>query len=488
MSHQAREGLQKYLIWSIAGLMLPLGVIAYSSLGAAQTVPHSASSIRNNAASTASDEAYRLGSGDRIRIEVFNLAQYSGENQVLTDGTLNLAQVGNVSVEGMTLKEASDAISAQYASLLNYPIITITLLAPRPVKIGISGEVSRPGSYTVPIEAGVQLPSVTEALRLAGGVTQSADLRHVEVHRPQRSGIAQIIEVNLWDFLQTGNPRRDITLRSGDAVFIPTVGEVNLAEAVQVASANFAMDRSQPLNIAVVGEVYRPGPYTVTASARTGVAGETGQANGAGGAEKPPTITRAIQVAGGIKPQADIRRIEVHRITKAGSEQIINLDLWKLLEAGDLDQDLILQDRDTVVIPTATDIPTAEAIQIAAASFSPDSIRVNIVGEVKQPGAVQVPPNTPLNQALLTAGGFNTRARKGSVDLIRLNPDGTVTRRSVEINFTQGINPETNPALQNDDIVVVNRSGLTVFSDSLATIVSPISSFLSIFSLYTILK
>ena len=492
MSHQVREGFQKYLIRSIAGLMLPLSAIAYPSLGLAQAVPHSAGLVRNNSASVASDEAYRLGSGDRIHIEVFNLTQYSGDNQVLSDGTLNLVQVGNVSVAGMTLKEASDAISAQYASLLNYPIITLTLLAPRPVKIGISGEVSRPGSYTIPIQAGVQtgyqLPSVTEALHLAGGVTQLADLRRVEVHRPQRSGIDQIIEVNLWDFLQTGNPRRDITLRSGDAVFIPTVDEINLAEAVQVASANFATDRSQPLNIAVVGEVYRPGPYTVTASARTGVAGETGQTDGSGGAEKPPTITRAIQVAGGIKPQADIRRIEVHRITKAGSEQVINLDLWKLLKAGDLNQDLILQDRDTVIIPTATNISTAEAIQVAAASFSPDSIRVNIVGEVKQPGAVQVPPNTPLNQALLAAGGFNIRARKSSVDLIRLNADGTVTRRSVEIDFTQGINPETNPALQNDDIVVVNRSGLTVFSDSLMTIVSPISSFLSIFSLYTILK
>ncbi len=490
MSHQARKGLQKHLIRSIAGLMLPLSAIAYSLPGSAQTgsaqpMPHRADLINNT---VASDEAYRLGAGDQVHIEVFGLAQYSGDNQVLTDGTLNLAQVGNVSVDGMTLKEASDAISAQYTRLLNYPIITVTLLTPRPVKVGISGEVNRPGSYTIPVATGTQLPSVTESLRLAGGITQLADLRHVEVRRSQRSGVDQIIQVDLWDFLQTGNPRRDITLRSGDAIFIPTVDAINLAESVQVASANFATDRSQPLNIAVVGEVYRPGSYTVTTSARTGAAGQTGQANGGGDTEKPPTITRAIQVAGGIKPQADIRRIQVRRITKAGSEQTITLDLLKLLQTGDLNQDLILQDRDTVVIPTADEVSTAEGIQIAAASFSPDSIQVNIVGEVKKPGVVQVPPNTPLNQALLAAEGFNGRARKSSVELIRVNSDGTATRRRVDIDFSQGINEETNPVLRNDDIVIVNRSGLTAFSDSLATIVNPISSFLSIFSLYTILK
>jgi polysaccharide biosynthesis/export protein len=473
--------------------MLPLSAIAYPLLGEAQTVPNSAE-VSNSASATTADEAYRLGSGDQIHIEVFNLTQYSGDSQVLADGTLNLPQVGNVSVEGMTLKEASDAVSAQYVSLLKYPIVTVTLLTPRPVKVGISGEVNRPGSYTIPTGAGgtqgYQLPSVTGALQLAGGITQLADLRHVEVHRPQRSGIDQIIKVDLWDFLQTGNPRQDITLRSGDAVFIPTVTEINLAESVQVASANFATDRSQPLNIAVVGEVYRPGSYTVTASARTGAAGQTGQAStgGVSETEKPPTITRAIQVAGGIKPQADIRRIQVRRMTKDGSEQTINLNLLQLIQTGDLNQDLILQDRDTIVIPTADEISTAEGLQIAAASFSPDSIQVNIVGEVKKPGVVQVPPNTPLNQALLAAEGFNVRARKSSVELIRLNPDGTVTRRRVDIDFAQGINEETNPVLRNDDIVIVNRSGLTAFSDSLATFVNPISSFLSIFSLYTILK
>jgi len=49
------------------------------------------------------------------------------------------------------------------------------------------------------------------------------------------------------------------------------------------------------------------------------------------------------------------------------------------------------------------------------ASFSPTTIQVSVVGEVKNPGLVNIPPNTPLNQGLLTAGGFNNSRAKGDL-------------------------------------------------------------------------
>jgi polysaccharide export outer membrane protein len=50
-----------------------------------------------------------------------------------------------------------------------------------------------------------------------------------------------------------------------------------------------------------------------------------------------------------------------------------------------------------------------------------------------------------LNQALLTAGGFNdARADRKAVDLIRLNPDGTVSKSKVKIDLAQGINEQNN--------------------------------------------
>jgi polysaccharide export outer membrane protein len=99
---------------------------------------------------------------------------------------------------------------------------------------------------------------------------------------------------------------------------------------------------------------------------------------------------------------------------------------------------------------------------------------------VRNAGLVEVPPNTPLNQGILAAGGFNTRARETSVGLVRLNPDGTVTQREINIDFAQGISDADNPTLQNNDIVIVGRSGLASFSDTLGSVANPLSSFLNI--------
>lgn len=430
--------------------------------------------------------AYTLGPGDRIRINIFQVDQYSGETQVLVDGSLNLPVVGSVSVQGMTLEQTAAAISAQYARILRRPLVTISLVTPRPLQIGVAGEVNHPGSYKLTPE-GDQLPTLTEVLELAGGITQAANIQQVQVRRPQRSGSDQVIAVDLQQLLQTGDLRYNLTLRDGDAVFIPTATQVDLADSAQLAAASFAADQSQPINIAVVGEVYRPGPYTVTGSARTGEAGVPG-ANTAGSL---PTVTRAIQVAGGIRPEADIRQIQIRRPTRDGSEQVIPINLWELLKSGDLRQDAILQEGDTVSVPTVTEINPTESAEVAAASFSPDTIRVNVVGETTRAGVVEVPPNTPLNQAVLAAGGFNNRARRSSVDLIRLNPDGSVSQRSISIDFAQGVNEATNPALHNNDIVIVRRSGIASFSDTLDTALNPLSQvfnvpfiFLRLFNLF----
>jgi polysaccharide export outer membrane protein len=108
---------------------------------------------------------------------------------------------------------------------------------------------------------------------------------------------------------------------------------------------------------------------------------------------------------------------------------------------------------------------------------------VYVVGEVGRPGIVQVPPNTPLNQAILAAGGFNNRAKKGSVNFIRLNSNGTVTQRSVPVDFSKGINEANNPPLRNNDTIVVGRSTLAGITDTLGSVVSPIGGLFAIFSI-----
>ena len=283
----------------------------------------------------------------------------------------------------------------------------------------------------------------------------------------------QTISVNLISLLQEGNLRQDLVLRDGDEIFIPT-SQIPLENAGLIADASFASDASQPINIAIIGEVYRPGPYTIEGS-------------GGSNASNPKTITNAIQVAGGIKPKADIRKVQVVRPTRTGTPQVFEADLWELISSGNLQQDAILQAGDTVFVPKATALPPAEVSQIASASFSPSTIRVNVVGEVQRAGTIELPPNTPLSQAILAAGGFNkTRASQGSAELVRIQDDGTVIREDISVDFAEGIDEENNPILRNNDVVIVNRSALATLTDTLGTVAAPLGGFFSIFRFFDI--
>lgn len=449
---------------------------------------------------------YTLGPGDLVQLDIFNVPEYSGNNgrhQVGIDGSVNFPLIGNLLVKGLTLEQVTAIIQQRYGEYLHRPLLTLQLIAPRPLQVAVTGEVQRPGSYmlsatssmnnsgmTTPEVQGVggRLPTLTRVLQMAGGITPSADVRQVKIRRSLGNGGEKILNLDLWELLQTGDLRQDIALRDGDTIYIPTTTEHNAVESSQLITANFASNNNQPINIAVVGAVNRPGTHTLTLEVSGQLSPESGQPSdgvilsASGGIF---TVTQAIKRAGGITPQADIRNIQVRRLTRTGTEQQITVDLWKLLQEGDVSQDVMLQQGDTVIVPKATTAETEENSEVAVASFSPDTLKINIVGEVVSPGAKIVPPNFSLNQALVEAGGFKEgRANQKQVELIRLHPNGTVSRRQIPINLSAQVNEETNPKLRNNDVIVVGRSGGATFRDGLGTVLNslnPINNFLGFF-------
>lgn len=422
---------------------------------------------------------YTLGPGDRIQLNIFPVQELSGEYQILVDGTLSLPLIGTFLINEFTLIQLTEILTQQYAQYIKNPVVTVSLIAPRPLKLAISGEVNNPGSYLLPIESGQKFPTVTQLIQQAGGLTTVADLSQVKVHRQFR-GERLTLTLNLWELLKEGQLNSDITLRDGDTIIIPTQDTIDLAQTRLLSDANFGLAANQEVNVVIVGEVYRPGSYRVL-SERSNNSGENNSR------KQPPRLTQAIELAGGIKPLADIRQVEIRRYNRDGSQRVIPINLWNLLQTGSIEEDPIIQEEDTIIIPTAQSIPSEESESLAAASFSPATISVNVVGEVGSPGLVEIPPNTPLNQGILAAGGFNKRtANEATIELIRLNPDGTVTKRDIDINFAQGISDEDNPTLRNNDVVVVNRNLLTVVSDTLITVFSPIGALTGFFNFYRI--
>jgi polysaccharide export outer membrane protein len=416
---------------------------------------------------------YTLGGGDNIRIDVFDLPQLSGQYQIPAGGNIQLPLIGSISIQGLTLEQAASAISNAYAPILKNPQITVGLLATRPLNIWIAGEVNRPGSYAVPLNSGagtapsVQFPTIVQAMEKASGVTQVADLRRIELRR-RFGGQERTFKFDLMEYLKTGIVPAEMTLRDGDSIFVPTITQVDLAEARRLGTTTFSAPIDQPRNVAVIGEVFRPGNYVIQG-------GNTGPETGA--RIGLPTVTKAIQLAGGIKPIADIRQVQIRRLSKTG-EQKFTVNLWQLLQNGDISQDTILQEGDTIIIPTATELTPAEVSQLAQASFAPTNVQVTVVGEVRGPGVLRMSPNTTLNQALRMAGWFTpSRAQSNFVELVRLNFDGTVTRRIISLDVREGLNEQTNPLMRDQDIIVVRRNGLAKFADDMNLVFSPVSGF-----------
>ena len=299
----------------------------------------------NVPAVTLLDDSYLLGPGDLITIDVFNVPEYSGEQRVLANGNVNLPAVGQVSVNGLSLAQAEQAIGAKYAAEVRYPQITVNLLTPRQLRVALTGEIHVPGLYTMAMGETGQFPSLIDAIKLAGGITQAADLERVEIRRRIENGGTQRVVSNLAALLSQGDLNQDFPLRDGDSITIVQADNIDIQNSRQIALSNIATDEQEAISVAVVGEVFRPGTYNYASrptSSQT-VVGNNADANTV---QQPGrlTVTRALRLAGGIKPLADLRQIEVKRTTRSGEDQIISLDLWQLVEAGNRRQDLILQE------------------------------------------------------------------------------------------------------------------------------------------------
>ena len=240
--------------------------------------------------------------------------------------------------------------------------------------------------------------------------------------------------------------------------------------------------RPRPLRVALVGEVERPGLYTLTRS-------ETSTTEAKVSISGLPTLVDAIQKAGGVTPLANLRGVVLLRRLpgEAVAFKWVRLDLLALVREGDQLQNPLLFDGDTIRIETASE-PVAEVIELAATTLSPDTIKVYVVGEVEKPGTLPLPANTPLVQAVLAAGGPRSwRANRGNVELVRINRNGTATRERFALNLSQGVSNKANPPLRDGDTVVVNRNGFAVASDALTAVGGPLTSAANIFALIRLL-
>ncbi len=199
---------------------------------------------------------YLIGSGDLLRIEVFDAPELSRDVRVVESGYISLPLIPvKVRAGGLTAFQLEEKIAEllQVNGLVSHPQVTVFLKEQRSQPITVIGAVKRPMVYQA-----IRQTSLLEVLSEAGGiaddagsvaiVTRAARAGNETAGPPAESGendgtaktspdaasaTPQTITVGLKDLLESGDPKFNIPLVGGDIVSVPRAGIVYVVGAVE---------------------------------------------------------------------------------------------------------------------------------------------------------------------------------------------------------------------------------------------------------------
>jgi polysaccharide export outer membrane protein len=115
-------------------------------------------------------------------------------------------------------------------------------------------------------------------------------------------------------------------------------------------------------------------------------------------------------------------------------------------------------------------------------------IQVAVIGEVRRPGALQVPPNSPLAAAILKAGGIEpVRGSLARIAVIRTERDGSTSVKKLTYSPDALLSNPNNPPLRQGDIVVVDRNIRTQITDGLNAALEPLNPIVDAMSILRVL-
>lgn len=160
------------------------------------------------------------------------------------------------------------------------------------------------------------------------------------------------------------------------------------------------------IRVSIIGEVVKPGSYTVSSLA---------------------TAFNALYLCGGPDSMGTYRNIRVLRNNKV----VRTIDLYQFLLTGEQADNILLQDQDIIQVPFFTN-------------------RIELDGEIKRPAIYEIKENESLEQLLQFSGGFTSMAYRAYVTGRR------PTDREIEVlNIPQG--ELKNFKLQNGDRIEVGK-------------------------------
>lgn len=223
--------------------------------------------------------------GDVVAVNVLGFENLSVQQQVSSNGTIQLPLAGAIFIGGLTPLEAIAPIQTALLPYVRRPQVSIALMNVSPLRVSVAGEVLRPGPRLLdPSNSETQAqslpPTLSTALIESGGITPSADLRNIVIRRPVPARNAGEplsygeFRVDLWEAISSGSLQADPRIYDGDEIIVPAADVANIDQRTLLSST---VAPSQ-ITVQVAGEVNRPGQLSV--SPMIGVSGAIAAAGG----------------------------------------------------------------------------------------------------------------------------------------------------------------------------------------------------------------
>lgn len=269
-------------------------------------------------------QAYRVGPGDVLKIDVFGFPDISGDVTVSERGTITMPLIGTLEAAGKSVIELQAEVGTDLLKFVRMPKVRLSVSNYNAFQVSAVGAVMKPGYYPVKrvgylvsdliAEAGgikdgassrvYLIPAQTSSPASAAGAALGIDSSAAGPTSTKRAGV----EIDLEELVGTlDKPPLQIPLMAGDTIVVPEAGQ-------------FRVD----------GEVERPGSFNITKRAST---------------------LGAVAAAGGFTYAADVNEVEVIRDIGAGKKASVTVDLEKVAFKGD--PDVALRDGDVIIVPSS---------------------------------------------------------------------------------------------------------------------------------------
>lgn len=319
---------------------------------------------------------YVLGAGDFVRISVYGSPDLLTEARISASGTITFPLLGEVTLGGLSPKLSENKLAdlLEKGGFVKKAQVNLIVLQYQSQYVSVLGDVYKPGKVAL------DRPSkLSDVLAMAGGAT------------PNGSDIVTLIRTQAGKTTKTDYDLRDLIAKA-DAAHNPAV----MGDDIVYVNAR---------EVSVLGQVNRPGKYSVTSGVRT--------------------ILDFLSQAGGVAGNGADSIIVMTK--RKGQLEKMELDVDQLYRAGELANNIELANGDSIYVPRAP--------------------MFYIYGEVQRPGAFRLERNMNVAQALSTGGGLSARGTERGIKI----------KRTIKGEL-KTLDAKAGDVLQANDIVFVGES------------------------------